>query len=105
MTLTSSCALRAALLALFLSSAAHAQIPLPEHPRPDFERPDWLNLNGRWSFRFDKEDAGLKEKWFESAPAAFPEKIVVPFSWGSKLSGLPDGADIGWYARTVRAPE
>jgi glycosyl hydrolase family 2 len=80
-------------------------IPLPEHPRPDFERAEWLNLNGTWSFRFDKDDAGLKEKWFEGAPAAFPEKITVPFSWGSKLSGLPNGADIGWYARTVRAPE
>src|SRR5262249_7792994 len=89
-----------------LSAEAPAEpIPLPEHPRPDFERPDWLNLNGRWSFRFDKEDAGLKEKWFEAAPAAFPEKITVPSPWGSKLSGRPNGADIGWYARTVRAPE
>ena len=24
-----------------------AQIPLPEHPRPDFKRPQWINLNGR----------------------------------------------------------
>ena len=103
----------AASLALFLIAAAPRllagepaeAIPLPEHPRPDFERRDWLNLNSRWSFRFDKEDSGLKEKWFEGAPAAFPEKITVPFSWGSKLSGLPNGADIGWYARTVRAPD
>ena len=25
-------------------------IPLPEHPRPDFQRVDWMNLNGRWQF-------------------------------------------------------
>ena len=30
-----------------------ASIPLPEHPRPDFERAEWVNLNGDWAFRFD----------------------------------------------------
>ncbi len=25
-------------------------IPLPEHPRPDFERKEWINLNGKWDF-------------------------------------------------------
>ena len=33
-------------------------IPLPEHPRPDFERAEWVNLNGDWSFRFDPANAG-----------------------------------------------
>src|ERR1035437_2310374 len=42
------------LLAGSLSAAsAEAPIPLPEHPRPDFQRADWHNLNGPWSFRFD----------------------------------------------------
>ena len=41
------------------SSSVTAQIPLPENPRPDFERSDWINLNGPWQFRFDKENAGL----------------------------------------------
>ena len=29
----------------------------------------------------------------------------MPFSWGSKLSGVPDEADVAWYARTVRVPQ
>ncbi len=79
-------------------------IPLPEHPRPDFQRASWLNLNGPWQFRFDPSDSGLKEQWYEGK-ASFPETITVPFPWGSALSGVPDRASIAWYARTLRAPE
>jgi hypothetical protein len=79
-------------------------VPLPEHPRPDFQRAGWMNLNGTWLFRFDREDAGLGAKWFER-PAGFSDKIVVPFPWGSALSGLKDQAPIGWYARTIQIPE
>ncbi|MHC4702865.1 MAG: glycoside hydrolase family 2 protein, partial [Planctomycetota bacterium] len=79
-------------------------IPLPEHPRPDFQRPQWLNLNGPWQFRFDAKDAGRKKQWFK-ADVDFPDTIMVPFPWGSKLSGVEDKADIGWYRRTVTIPE
>lgn len=79
-------------------------IPLPEHPRPDFQRQQWLNLNGPWQFRFDAKDAGRKKQWF-GAEVEFPETIMVPFPWGSKLSGVEDKADIGWYRRTVSIPE
>ncbi len=79
-------------------------IPLPEHPRPDLQREDWLNLNGGWAFRFDAAGVGETERWFESAPNGFPLRIRVPFSWGSKLSGVGDGADVAWYARAIRIP-
>lgn len=84
--------------------AAGSNIPLPEHPRPDFQRRDWLNLNGPWEFRLDKEDAGEKAGWAASREP-FPETITVPFPWGSKLSGVENKADIGWYRRSVRVPE
>src|SRR4051812_48947239 len=71
------------------SGAAADSIPLPEHPRPDFQRAEWLNLNGPWQFRFDEANAGLKEQWFDSK-AAFPETIIVPFPWGSPLSKVTD---------------
>jgi hypothetical protein len=80
-------------------------IPLPEHPRPDFQRAEWVNLNGDWSFRFDPANAGEGERWFDTAPGGFPLTIRVPFPWGSKLSGVGDEADVAWYARTVRVPE
>jgi Glycosyl hydrolases family 2, sugar binding domain/Glycosyl hydrolases family 2/Glycosyl hydrolases family 2, TIM barrel domain len=78
-------------------------IPLPEHPRPDFERAAWVNLNGTWQFRFDKADEGLVQNW-QKAEVAFPLAITVPFPWGSALSGLRDEAPIGWYARTIEIP-
>ena len=55
-------------IALFLPISLSAQsIPLPEHPRPDFERPDCINLNGTWAFEFDKNDQGLTQKWMNGS--------------------------------------
>lgn len=78
-------------------------IPLSEHPRPDFQRELWQNLNGRWSFQFDKDNKGIDDNWFSDPK--FSTWINVPFPWGSKLSGVEDKADIGWYTRTVKVPE
>lgn len=88
-----------------LAGAASEQpIPLPEHPRPDFQRAAWLNLNGPWQFRFDADNAGLGEKWFEHN-ADFPDSIMVPFPWGSPLSKIEDKATIAWYARQIEMPQ
>jgi len=80
-------ALTAIAAASLFAPFAAAAIPLPEHPRPDFERAAWLNLNGSWQFRFDREDAGDGAAW-AAGRTEFPETITVPFSWGAKLSGL-----------------
>ncbi len=79
-------------------------IPLPEHPRPDFYRSEWINLNGSWDFRFDPEDVGEGEEWF-GKPQGFDRTITVPFPWGAPLSGVEDAADVGWYSRTIEVPE
>lgn len=78
-------------------------IPLPENPRPDFQRAQWLNLNGKWRFRFDSQNEGEAAAWY-NAPLSSPRSILVPFSWGAPLSGVPDSADIGWYERTIDVP-
>jgi hypothetical protein len=75
-------------------------IPLPEHPRPDFERTQWRNLNGVWQFEFDSLDQGKSKKWQEGN-TAFTHKINVPFPWGSPLSGVKDKADIAWYKKEI----
>ncbi len=86
-----------------VSSVPVDTIPLPEHPRPDFERPDWINLNGTWQFRFDSLNHGIEGQWFNEN-SVFPDQITVPYSWGCKLSGIPDSANIGWYKRTINVP-
>jgi len=98
---TSICAV--AVLAAACASAAE-KIPLPEHPRPDWQRAEWQNLNGSWRFASDKADVGVKDKWFAAADAKFPQRILVPFGWGSPASGVKDEADVGWYRRDVTVP-
>ncbi|MBR6748460.1 MAG: beta-galactosidase [Clostridia bacterium] len=77
-------------------------IPRPEHPRPQFVRDSWVNLNGCWEFAFDHGDSGEPRGMYK-ADAVFPEKINVPFCPESKLSGIEykDFMRAVWYRRTV----
>lgn len=93
------------LLCLMLVNLAFAQnIPLPEHPRPDFERANWINLNGVWDFEFDSLNTGLSKDW-QKGKSNFQHKINVPFPWGSPLSGVKDISDYAWYKRTIQVPQ
>src|ERR1035437_355976 len=83
-------------------SSQTASIPLPEHPRPDFQREQWINLNGYWDFKFDKKNIGETNKWFTSPVT--DKKILVPFPWGCKLSEVANEADIAWYSRSIEVP-
>ncbi len=78
-------------------------IPLPEHPRPDFERKEWINLNGEWRFRFDAQNVGVKQDWFQNGLQQ-TQDILVPYSWGSPLSDVENKADIAWYERAIKVP-
>ena len=84
-----------------LTFASFAQIPLPEHPRPDFERKQWLNLNGYWDFEYDSLDTGVESGWARG-DKAFSHKILVPFPWGSELSTVKNLSDIAWYKREIK---
>jgi beta-galactosidase/beta-glucuronidase len=84
-------------------------LPRPEYPRPQFRRQDWTNLNGEWHFAFDDSDLGLAEGWqnltvddLDYGGSPFDRRIVVPFSYQSRLSGIGETAlhDVVWYART-----
>ena len=92
------------LLIILGMSFVTGQIPLPEHPRPDFKRPQWINLNGAWEFKFDSNNIGILNNWF-NCKTKFDKQINVPFPWGSKLSQLNDEADIGWYKKKIIVPE
>ena len=91
-------------LLLFSINLFAQQIPLPEHPRPDFERTNWINLNGSWDFEFDSLNIGLNKNW-QNGQSPFSKKINVPFPWGAPLSGVKDEADFAWYKRTITVPK
>ncbi len=79
--------------------------PRPEHPRPQFQRAHWLNLNGEWAFRIDNGDSGRQALWHED-PSALTQKITVPFCPESALSGLAhtDFMPAVWYQRPLDIP-
>ena len=82
-------------------------IPRPEHPRPDFMRDTFCNLNGQWQFAFDDENAGLREKWMQPG-RKLPMSITVPFAYQTRLSGIGPTDDIHpilWYRRSFTLPD
>jgi beta-galactosidase/beta-glucuronidase len=72
--------------------------PLPEYPRPQLTRPDWLNLNGLWQYEPGK--AG------DSVPAGrkLSDLILVPFPVESAISGVMKHYDRLWYRRLFTVP-
>ncbi|MCC5843438.1 MAG: beta-glucuronidase [Verrucomicrobia bacterium] len=88
------------------SSSSPDSVPRSEHPRPQFRRDAWLNLNGRWNFAFDFGGSGEERGWPEDL-SGFEEKILVPFCPESTLSGIghTDFMRAVWYHREIGIPE
>jgi beta-galactosidase/beta-glucuronidase len=78
-------------------------LPRPEHPRPQFVRPDWLCLNGEWEFEIDRSDSGLERGVRDRELIS---RITVPFAPESELSGIGnvDFLESVWYRRTITIP-
>lgn len=74
---------------------------LPEYPRPQMERKEWMNLNGIWDLR-----KGVRDENF-SSDFTYDKKILVPFPIESALSGIMEENDVQcyWYRRTLTLPE
>jgi len=77
-----------------------------EHPKPQFRRESWVNLNGEWQFEIDRSRSGKARKLYEDA-VVLGGKINVPFCPQSKLSGVEDKdfMQAVWYKRTVELTE
>ena len=84
-----------------------ASIPRPEHPRPDFKRETFLNLNGVWQFAYDDSNEGLSHGWMNPG-TTLPMEITVPFCYQSKMSGIGPTDEIHpilWYRRSFEIPD
>ena len=72
---------------------------LPEYPRPQLVREQWMNLNGIWQFQ-----PGISEE--ELVPAGkLSGKILVPYPVESALSGVMEHHERLWYRRNFSVPE
>ena len=72
-----------------------------EHPKPQFFRESWVNLNGSWQFEIDKSNSGAARQLY-LPEKSYSSTIEVPFCPESKLSGIAhtDFMDAVWYKRT-----
>ena len=77
-------------------------IPRAEHPRPQFVRENWLNLNGSWQFEIDQGRSGEARELFKEG-IALSGSITVPFCPESELSGVgyKDFMYGVWYKKQV----
>ena len=65
-----------------------------EYPRPEFERHQWMSLNGTWDFYIGQQETKRRE-------------IQVPFVCQSELSGIGEriSQDYVVYERTFMVSE
>ncbi len=89
-------------------------LPLPEYPRPQFEREKWVNLNGQWDYTIETCDFQAVQGLTKAAswttrpiPSSWTGKILVPFSIDAPLSGVGHvlrPQEILWYERRFEIP-
>jgi hypothetical protein len=72
--------------------------PLPEYPRPQMVRTNWLNLNGIWQFQAGNTNDPVPTN------QALSGEILVPFPMESAISGVKQYYARSWYRRTFTVP-
>ena len=73
---------------------------LPDYPRPQFARPDWVNLNGLWQYAVQPSGDEQPKEW--------DGEILVPYPIESALSGVKKQVQPNerlWYRRTFDRPK
>jgi regulation of enolase protein 1 (concanavalin A-like superfamily) len=75
---------------------------LPEYPRPQMARTNWLNLNGLWQFN----DTGVTNLNTPPIGQTLTGKILVPYPIQSSLSGVAHNTaqQYAWYRQLITVP-
>lgn len=60
------------------------ELPLPEYPRPQFERESWVNLNGKWNYTVESCD-------FEAVPGPHRGRKLDDTPHSDRLDGRDSG--------------
>lgn len=72
--------------------------PLPEYPRPQMVRSNWLNLNGIWQFEPTVTNSAVP------TGQTLTSQILVPYPMESAISGVMQYSEFSWYRRTFTVP-
>ena len=84
------------------------EVAYTSHPRPLLARDTWQTLDGWWECAFEP-CAQAARAWRDAEPpAAFTQRIRVPFSPEAALSGVGrqlQPNELLWYRRTFQMPE
>jgi Concanavalin A-like lectin/glucanases superfamily/Glycosyl hydrolases family 2, sugar binding domain/Glycosyl hydrolases family 2/Glycosyl hydrolases family 2, TIM barrel domain/Immunoglobulin domain len=72
--------------------------PLPEYPRPQMVRTNWMNLNGIWQFQPGATNDPVP------VGQTLSNQILVPYPMESAISGVMQYYEFSWYRRTFTVP-
>lgn len=87
---------KAALMTKYVKDVNPAHV-LPEYPRPQMVRAQWLNLNGLWQFQPGASGETLPK-------GTLAKTILVPFPVESALSGVMEHHERLWYRKVFTVP-
>ena len=85
-------------LATQWTALVNTNTPLPEYPRPQMVRSNWMNLNGIWQFQPGATNDPVP------AGETLASQILVPYPMESAISGVMQYSEFSWYRRTFTVP-
>jgi hypothetical protein len=81
------------------TSLVNTNSPLPEYPRPQLVRSNWMSLNGLWQFQ-----AGVTNTDTVPAGQTLSGNILVPYPMESAISGVMAYHAWSWYRTLFTLP-